>query len=186
MSTFGLPAEALPVRDTAEPSVLVLEAPEQTAERLTENRIIEEIVAAKAFLYGRVQLPGLRVERHGLYGKELTSTPIPAAGAEERQRVALADLELFKSAAVSPDMREALGEAWRVRFDGYSWSRDDADRTPVYTEAALLNPNFALLLSFDLDDKGYATGSKARLFMSHDTDVLVEAVRLAADTAPRH
>jgi len=176
MSTYGIPAENIAAPETI-PAQPALDLPERAAPVLDEALIVEEIADAKQALYS----PEMKAAAGGftLFGRELPVTPLPDTGAFERQRIALADLELYKQAAAGPGLRRALGETWRPRFEGHSWYRD-GDDSPVYTETAFLNPNFALLLSFDLDENGYALGSKARLLMSKDPETLAHAVRLAA------
>lgn len=178
MSTYDISAEGYAAPETAP----ALSTPEQIeTSTLTEARIIQEISDARAVLDGRVHLAGFKVDQYGLYGKHLPTTPLPEGMAEDRQRVALADLETYKKAADSPEMRQTVGGTLKIDFKGYTWDRKGDGSQPVYTEAAMLNPNFALMLSFDLDENGYATTSRARLMMSRDPQALLRGVDLATD-----
>lgn len=169
MSTYGLPAEKL-TSVTELPAVSSViegwDSPDQSPKVL---EIIDQIAAAKQALYSEIRGETSEFE---VDCKDLPVTPLPEeAGPEERQRIALADLELYKMIATHPQLREALGETWRVIFNGSSsWERSAIG--PVYTEVALLNPNFALVLNFVLDEQGYTQESQAALVMSKNSYLL--------------
>jgi hypothetical protein len=173
MSIYGLPAE-LPSGTRTDSAIAVEARPEQ-AEGVDPSAIIARIAESKKFLYSPPD--GEKIKPEDVYASVLPVSPLSreqVSGPDGRQRTARADLEAYKEAVADPALKDVLGELWIIDFKGFSWDRPAG--TPVYTEMAYLNPNFAVLVNFDLDAAGYAVESSAKLLMSRDQEALHEMI----------
>jgi hypothetical protein len=150
-------------------------------ETISLDDVAKVIIDTHRELYSRSNRSN--IGRADLMGKILPVTPLPhgpEVSAEDRQRIALNDLEFYQGVIADPSLK-SLGDEMTPTFVGHSWTREETEGSPVYTEVAMLSPNIALSLSFDLDDNGYATDTKARLLLSKKDDVLYEHIRGAIE-----
>ncbi|HET7528988.1 MAG TPA: hypothetical protein VFJ84_02050 [Candidatus Saccharimonadales bacterium] len=172
MSTIDIPGNDWPLE---QPAGVV--TPPETVSTVERDSQVAEILGTLEHYFNLLYnpAPGKKIPRRDIFFKPLPVTPLDRLpGAEERQHAAYRDMETFQRAVADPAVKTILGNTVRTKFTGFSWSRDKEGSQPVYSEIALLNPNFAVSISFDLDEKGYAVGSKAYLLMSRDPDALNE------------
>jgi hypothetical protein len=166
------------------------EAEPQSDETLRVARIVREIVDSWRDLHSRRN--EINFARQNLLAKDLPTTPMPSgaeATSEERQGLALDDLEVYAQVFQDPELLKQFGGRQPILED-YSWERteESGETVPVYTKLAIFNPHIALLLNFDLDKNGWATDSSARLMMSLDASLLSDALKVVrrAGHSPDH
>lgn len=172
MSTIDIPGNDWPLEQPAGDAT-----PPETAGAIEREPQVAEILDAIERSFGLLYNPppGKKISGRDIIYQPLPMTPLDRLpDAEERQRAARKDVETFKKAVADPAIKTVLGSVAMTEFTGFSWSREEDGSRPVYSEMALLNPNFAVWVSFDLDDKGYAVGSRAYLLMSKDRKALHE------------